>query len=314
VHFDIDDGFFETLRADEVWPPPLCTGFTPHDDPWLNERRIATSDEGNVVTFTQAQLESLASALVDSRGGLTHSQITHYLHLHSLVDTEGDYVPKRVRVLNAFARNLNLVKSPTVVRNFIETACDPSRFLRVPEEFEAYRQSVNEALAFVGWAVGPDGHVRDSAAVGTLPEAQRRARELREDLIARHVHADVLAFCKAELLVDDYFHMVLEATKSVFAKIRSRTGLDGDGAELVDRAFSTDRPLWVINSFQTKSERTEQTGFCNLLKGMHGMFRHPTAHEPRISWAMTKEDAEDLLSLVSMIHRRLDNLTMPPRA
>jgi hypothetical protein len=31
-----------------------------------------------------------------------------------------------------------------------------------------------------------------------------------------------------------------------------------------------------------------------------------TAHEARIDWPIGKEDAEDLLSLVSLIHRRLD--------
>jgi hypothetical protein len=36
------------------------------------------------------------------------------------------------------------------------------------------------------------------------------------------------------------------------------------------------------------------------------MLRNPTAHAPRIQWAVTKEDTEGLLSLVSLIHRRLD--------
>jgi hypothetical protein len=37
------------------------------------------------------------------------------------------------------------------------------------------------------------------------------------------------------------------------------------------------------------------------------------AHEARINWPMTKEDAEDLFSLVSLIHRRLDAARKPPR-
>jgi uncharacterized protein (TIGR02391 family) len=46
----------------------------------------------------------------------------------------------------------------------------------------------------------------------------------------------------------------------------------------------------------------------NLLKGTFGMFRNPAAHEAKIHWEMTKEDAQDLLSLVSMTHRRLDRV------
>jgi uncharacterized protein (TIGR02391 family) len=44
------------------------------------------------------------------------------------------------------------------------------------------------------------------------------------------------------------------------------------------------------------------------------MFRNPAAHEAKIFWEMTKEDAEDLLSLVSLIHRRIDAAYMPARA
>jgi hypothetical protein len=34
----------------------------------------------------------------------------------------------------------------------------------------------------------------------------------------------------------------------------------------------------------------------------------------RITWDMSKEDAEDLFSVVSLIHRRLDKAVMPPRS
>jgi len=64
----------------------------------------------------------------------------------------------------------------------------------------------------------------------------------------------------------------------------------------------------------TKSEKDEQKGFANLLKGVFGMFRNTTAHEARINWDMSKEDAEDLLSMVSLIHRRIDGANMPLRA
>ena len=43
-----------------------------------------------------------------------------------------------------------------------------------------------------------------------------------------------------------------------------------------------------------------------LVKGVFGMFRNPTAHEARVLWRMSKEDAEDLLSIASFIHRRID--------
>ena len=50
-----------------------------------------------------------------------------------------------------------------------------------------------------------------------------------------------------------------------------------------------------------------QTGFMNLLKGLFGMFRNTTAHVPKIKWVIEEKDALDILSLVSLIHRRLDS-------
>jgi len=65
-------------------------------------------------------------------------------------------------------------------------------------------------------------------------------------------------------------------------------------------------PIIAVNSLATPSLRSEQSGFANLIRGVFGMFRNPTAHEPRIHWPMGKEDAEDLLTILSLIHRRLD--------
>ena len=86
---------------------------------------------------------------------------------------------------------------------------------------------------------------------------------------------------------------------------------ESHGAVLVDRVLSGNLPLLAVNALSTASERSEQSGFANLVRGTFGMFRNPTAHEARINWPMTKEDAEDLLSLVSLIHRRLDAAVKP---
>lgn len=71
--------------------------------------------------------------------------------------------------------------------------------------------------------------------------------------------------------------------------------------------------MLAVNTLSSESERSEQKGFANLVKGVFGMFRNPTAHAPKVHWAMSKSDAEDLLTLVSLIHRRLDGATNPPR-
>lgn len=42
------------------------------------------------------------------------------------------------------------------------------------------------------------------------------------------------------------------------------------------------------------------------------MFRNPTAHDPRISRAVSDDELLELLTMVSMVHRRLDAATINP--
>jgi uncharacterized protein (TIGR02391 family) len=256
-------------------------------------------------TFSQSELEAIAQALADTSDGLTGSEIGHILASLKMADPTPQ-MTKWKRLHNAFVERQNFSRNRRAVVQFIREAMKPERYARQAERFEPMRANVNRALAFVGMAVNVDGTVAPADRVGTLSEARRRAQELRADLVAREVHPDVLTFCREELLADDYFHAVLEATKSVADKLRNRTGLSDDGGSLVDKALAGDIPMLAINPFKTDSERSEQRGFANLVKGIFGMFRNPTAHAARIHWTMERKDAEDLLSVVSLIHRRID--------
>ena len=133
---------------------------------------------------------------------------------------------------------------------------------------------------------------------------------MRAGLEQQNVHPEVLRFCATEWLVDDYFHAVQEAVKSVMDKLRKLTGLTTDGGELVSFVLGGDTPMLAINPRRTKSEKDEQKGFVNLLIGVYGMFRNPTSHEARIHWPMTQQDAADIMSMVSLLHRRLDNMQL----
>ena len=75
---------------------------------------------------------------------------------------------------------------------------------------------------------------------------------------------------------------------------------------LVDEAFGGASPVLALNSLRTEPEQSEQAGMVNLLKGLFGTFRNTTAHAPKINWPISEQDALDLLSLVSLLHRRLD--------
>ncbi len=264
------------------------------------------------LTFTQAQLEAIAAALGETSEGLTNGEIEFLFQSCNMQDPGP--MTKRHRIYNAFAASQNQRQDRTRILGFIRKAMTPARYVREPHRFEPMRMNVNRALAFAGLAITEAGGLEPTDRVTTLGEAERRARDLRADLELRRAHPDVLRFCQAELLAEDYFHAVQEAAKSIADKIRSKTGLLDDGATLVDRALCGSLPMLAINALNTISEKSEQSGFANLVKGLFGMFRNPTAHEARLHWPMTKDDAEDLLTMVSLVHRRLDDSHMPARA
>jgi hypothetical protein len=84
-------------------------------------------------------------------------------------------------------------------------------------------------------------------------------------------------------------------------------------------AVRTDRPAAVrltrpaVQRAGTEWESSEQTGLAALLKGPLGMFRNPTAHAPRVLYATSRKDALDMLTLASILHRRLDTATVRKR-
>ncbi len=121
---------------------------------------------------------------------------------------------------------------------------------------------------------------------------------------------DVLASCTAEFLQENYFHAVFEAMKSISAKLRRLSGATSDGATLVNEVLALGQsgmPMLRINDLKTETDRGEQRGFANLLVGLFGTIRNPLAHNPKVEWQMTEQDAIDLLTTASLVHRKLDN-------
>ena len=262
----------------------------------------------SVPLFTERQVEQIARVL---EGAATHRELSD-LFRQSSIDEQGG-TPKWERIKLALVARQTRDSCGNNVANFVQIVLDPVRFTGRRDEFEDYRHRLNEVLAFASLHLPENGKLRTTQAANTLSEAQERAGRLRSELIRRKVHGDVLKFCRAELLQENYFHAVLEATKSVAEKIRQRTGLTGDGDSIVTTAFQINGPLLALSTLQTETEQSEQKGFANLLRGTFGTFRNPTAHGPKITWSMSEEDALDLLSLVSYLHRRLDGAALVRR-
>jgi uncharacterized protein (TIGR02391 family) len=258
--------------------------------------------------FDTQQLTSIAKILADTTTGLTGSQIGHVLRDCRMPDVSPD-ITKWQRLYNAFVGCQNEHQAGNHVVMFITRAMNPVQYTGSRDAFTTRRDELNAVLAFCGMELGDDGKVRRASRAANLDEALVRANRLKAALGTRNVHADVLQFCRAELLQQNYFHAVFEATKSIAAKVRTLSGLTNDGAELVQQAFGMGggkTPLVAINALATETDKGEQRGFASLLTGLFGTIRNPLAHTPRTEWEMSEQDALDILTMTSLIHRKLD--------
>lgn len=264
------------------------------------------------VAFDDGILEQICKVLGDTGTGLTGSEIGRYLQETGLDDVDPAST-KWIRVYSALHANQQETGSGSAVIRFIEHAMKPVNYWQSPELFGKRQAELNRVLMFSGYRLEDDGHVALTNRIRTLDEAQQLASNLYKLLESRNAHPDVLKVCKPELVVDNYFHAVLEAAKSINTKIKAlfapttedRSMLE-DGTKLAGRAFGSSTPTFIINAFATESHWSEQTGFLNLLQGVFLTFRNPLAHEPKNEWSMNEQDALDILSLISYLHRRLD--------
>jgi uncharacterized protein (TIGR02391 family) len=259
----------------------------------------------SIPPFEETVLRAICNILGATNDGLTSREIGQLLRDCGIEDPLPGST-KRDRLFEALYQRQRKDGVGNHIVAFIHKAMNPVRYVSAPQIFESRRLQLNQVLAFAGLALGQDGKLQQTSAARTLTEAQERAGKLYRELLNRRAHPDVLRFCQAELLQDNYFHAVFEATKSIADKIREKSGLTSDGSRLVDEAFGGNPPLLAFNTLKTETERSEHTGLMNLLKGLFGTFRNTTAHAPKIKWVIDEQDAVDMLTFVSLLHRRLD--------
>ncbi|HAQ18271.1 MAG TPA: TIGR02391 family protein [Prolixibacteraceae bacterium] len=251
-------------------------------------------------------IEGICKIIAETNLGLSGTEIGKLLADSKITDTDPE-LTKWKRLYNAFANWQNEHQCSNNIWDFIKRAMAPVRYLNDKDKFDFRRIELNKRLSFIGIEIAETGKILKTTKVETIGEAERKADRLKHLLLERNVHQDVLRFCKAELLQENYFHAVFESTKSVADKIRDLSGITSDGNDLIDSVFAVNNPILIINNLTTETEKSEHKGFANLLRGFFGMFRNTTAHAPKIKWTINENDALDIMTLASLFHRRLDN-------
>jgi len=257
----------------------------------------------DVVIFNNSQITQISHLLGDRV--MTGSEISLVLTRLGIPDNSGESTKWR-RLEYAFTSRQNNDHSGNAILCFIKEVLAPVNYVQRQDEFEDYRSELNGILSFSGIQYRNDGEFEKVSASKTISDAQKRMQSILPKLQQRGVHSRVIQYCNEELLKENYFHAVFEATKSLTEQIRQMTNLKEDGAPLYDKVFSTSSPYLILNNLQTESEKNQQKGFCMMLKGMNSMVRNVTAHTPKIKWVIDENEAVDILMTISFLHKNLD--------
>lgn len=262
----------------------------------------------NLPIFDIVTLEELSKVLAEEASGAELTRL--FLQIH--VKEESNFTKwKRIYdTLNACQQSDH---SSARIFEFIKTVLNPIRYTnssRTENQYNEALQRTNIILSFSGYKIDSNSNIIQIKQAQNIEEALQQARNFYRMLISRKIHSEILKYCKPEALQENYFHAVFEAIKGLTARIKEITGLDKDGITLINMVFSAQKPYLAINSMQTQSEKDELDGFRFLIIGIITMFRNPISHEAKINWQLSGDDGLDILTTLSLIHRRLDTAVL----
>lgn len=191
----------------------------------------------------------------------------------------------------------------------IEYIMKPIDFVDFPAAWHENRKAINSKLMFYGFELTDYGKIIQTTAVESVADAQKRLQSFQNKLDMYEIHQNDLQFCNEELLQNNYFHAILEASKSVLQRVREISELEPDGTALIQQALSTKNPVILIkgNMLKNETDRSLYNGLKNLLETIVSLYRNPTAHSPKLFDVTSETDAITAFNMMSLAHRILDN-------
>ncbi len=252
-----------------------------------------------------ANLEALCRVLGDTEKGLTGTEIGRLLADCNITDTD-PLITKYKRLFNALGHSQNANNNSTFIFKFVSASMQPARYFAKQDEFNYRLNELNKRLSLLGFKLTDQAKFQSVNKATTLSEAEQRAGHFKFKLQLRNAHKEIIKFCETEINQENYFHSVFEGVKGLGDRLRRMSNVHADGTALVETAFSTVTPLIRINLLQNDTHKSEHLGFANIIKGLFSHIRNPTAHEPKIRFPIPEDEALDILTIVSFVHKKLD--------
>lgn len=250
--------------------------------------------------FQAQALEALAQTIGDFYTG---SQISELFRTGGAPDLAHDGGTKWRWVKTAFEQlQQRSGNQPHAVLQILKTACNPQGWIGRREEYERLLGGINEVLAFYGLVIRDTGDIQQVGA--TAKTVSRRHSDDEAGFDSRSFHPQVVLHGRSHFVRGAYFHAVFECCKAFNLCVQLNAGLAESGQPLMSKAMAPSGPM-KFNRQATQSEQDEQQGIMFLSMGLMNAVRNPQAHEPELKWPMSREDALDVLALVSFLYRKL---------
>ncbi|MDR2941223.1 MAG: TIGR02391 family protein [Treponema sp.] len=270
------------------------------------------------------QLKAICNVIADTSSGLTKSELKLVLGQCGIEAVDDGYrsngytyspgLNKRDWLYNCLANEMDKSRRYTKFYSFLESALNPARYTVTEKrpQFEHFLIEVNNILLFAGLEIQRNGKLQPVMKAETLDEVDRRVNSLNRQLYYRAIHEEVKKYCNKDLLRKDYYDAVFEASKGLAQRVRDISGLQTDGSKLFQTAFSSKDPYIAMNKLTTETENNEHNGLRELLEAIFHLIRNPAAHTPKINWKTDETKALDVLTMISLAHKYLDECFQVP--
>ena len=106
----------------------------------------------------------------------------------------------------------------------------------------------------------------------------------------------------------DFTGAILDSCYFLSDLIRQKSGLDGDGAQLIGQALGGANPKIRIAKDQSESEQNIQKGIESILRGFYQAIRNPRSHKKIIDGA---EDAISIIAFCGYLVRQIEQARAP---
>ena len=238
---------------------------------------------------------------------LTHSKISEHLSAAGIAESSRG-TNKSDRIFFALKERQQQDKCGNNVLAFVVRLLTPKRY---SDEaiFENDRALINEKLVYEGIEIDKNGQPRIVEKAKNISEAKERSLKIKAKIHGIAIHREILPYCEEEWLKENYFHAILEITKSVAQRLRNISGYNSDGAELIDDCFALgkeNKPMLAFNLLQTPNDESEHKGFANFCKGFFSMYRNPKAHIAKILEDTQLTEMSEVLVVATIIQNKLD--------